>query len=67
MLYKVLMRKKLSNQVSTRLTDEELAMLKRISDKESILPATLLRKAFRVYALKNGETLTKSAAKPTSE
>ena len=55
--YKVLMRKKRTNQVSTRLTDDELKVLLRLSDRKGILPATLLRVAFLDYAQKSGETL----------
>lgn len=59
MRYKVLMRKKRINQVSTRLTDDELALLGRLVEKKGMLPATLLRVALLDYAHKYGETLPK--------
>ena len=60
--YKVLMRKKRTNFVSTRLTDEELALLERLVAKKGMLPATVLRVALLDYAQKNGETLPKPDA-----
>jgi hypothetical protein len=58
----MLMRKKRTNQVSTRLTDDELAMLERLVDKKGMLPATVLRVALLDYAQKNGETLPRTDA-----
>jgi hypothetical protein len=60
--YKVEMRNKRINYVSTRLTDDELALLERLGSKKGMLPATLLRVALLDYAQKNGETLPRKNA-----
>jgi len=52
-------RQKRTNQSSTRLTDDELALLERLADKKGMLPATLWRVMLLDYAAKNGEALPK--------
>jgi hypothetical protein len=60
------MRKKRTNQVSTRLTDDELALLERLVGKKGMLPATVLRVALLDYAQRNGETLPRKDASEES-
>lgn len=54
------MRKKRVNQVSTRLTDDELKLLERLAEKKGVPFSTLLRITFLDYAARNGETVAKS-------
>jgi hypothetical protein len=56
------MRQKRINQISTRLTDAELAILERLAGKKGMLPATILRVALLDYAQRNGETISRKDA-----